>query len=266
MISGKKFMDESTEKNDMPVSGAELASVDNLPPVELAASKKTAISLDKLLMPVAILIAGVMISGTVLYTQMSKNGGLGLTDTTKPAKVLDVSVDDDPTLGNSKAKVTIVEFSDFQCPFCRRFWKETFPVLKNDYIDSGKVKFVYRDFPLQFHPGAEPAAQASECADDQGKFWEMHDKIFEEQEKQGSGTIQFGVTDLKKWARELGLNTAVFNQCLDSGKYKAEVAKDLADGQSYGVSGTPSFFINGKMLVGALPYENFKAEIEAALK
>ena len=111
-----------------------------------------------------------------------------------------------------------------------------------------------------------PSAQAAECADDQGKYWEMHDKIFAEQEKLGQGTVQFTVQNLKKWAFEIGLNTANFNRCLDSGKYKAEVDKDTADGNAAGVSGTPSFFVNGWLTVGAQPYSVFKGLIEEELK
>ena len=110
-----------------------------------------------------------------------------------------------------------------------------------------------------------PAAQATECAEEQGKFWEMHDKIFSEQEKQGKGTVQFGVVDLKKWAKEIGLDVGKFNSCLDSGKYAEEVKNDLNDGQTAGVNGTPGFFINGRLVVGAQPFSVFKAIIDEEL-
>lgn len=178
-----------------------------------------------------------------------------------------VSADDDPLLGNANAKVTIIEFSDFQCPFCRRHYTQTLPQLKKEYIETGKVKYVYRDFPLtQIHPAAVPAAEAAECADEQGKFWELHDKIFDEQNKQGVGTVQFGIEDVKKWASEVqGLDVAKLNQCLDSGKYTQEVQKDLADGLQAGVGGTPTFYINGRELVGAQPFSAFKSTIDAEL-
>ena len=178
---------------------------------------------------------------------------------------MDVSVDDDAFLGDEDAPVVVIEFSDFQCPFCRSFWRDTLPEIKSQYIDTGKVKFVYRDFPLDFHPGAMPAAQATECAEDQGKFWEMHDKIFIEQDKQGGGTIQFGIDDLEKWASEMGLNTGDFNSCLDSQKYAEEVKKDSNDGRLAGVSGTPSFSINGRLIVGAQPFSAFKSIIDEEL-
>ena len=225
----------------------------------------------KLILPGSILIAAILISGSLLYTRTgaSKNlagTNLGGQQAPQAGAKVNVSADDDPFLGNEKAKVTVIEFSDFQCPFCRAMWRNTLPQIKKDYIDTGKIKFVYRDFPLGFHPGAIPAAEGSECARDQGKFWEMHDKIFEEQDKQGQGTIQFGKPDVVKWASEIGLNMSQFNQCLDSGKYKAEVEKDIADGTAAGVSGTPSTFVNGRILVGAQPYSSFKALIEEELK
>ena len=183
-----------------------------------------------------------------------------------PSGIVDVSADDDPFMGDKNAPVTIIEFSDFQCPFCRRFWSDTLSQIKTQYIDTGKVKLVYRDFPLDsIHPGAKPAAEAAECAEDQGKFWEMHDKIFEEQNKQGQGTVQFGVTDLKNWAGELGLDQDKFDSCLDDGKYADEVAKDFQDGAQAGVQGTPSFFINGKQLSGAQPFAAFQQAIDAEL-
>ena len=182
-----------------------------------------------------------------------------------------VSIDDDPKLGNANAPVTVIEFSDFQCPFCRRSYTDMLPQLKQEYVDTGKVLFVYRDFPLSsIHPAATPAALAAECADDQGKFWDYHNKIFDEQNKQGQGTIQFSVDDLKTWAVDIGLNTATFNSCLDSQKYKSEVEKDFQDGATAGVSGTPTFFIGNSRdgytaIVGAQPYAVIKQEIEDAL-
>lgn len=183
-----------------------------------------------------------------------------------------VSVDDDPVLGREDAPLTIIEFSDFQCPFCRTFWSRTLDQLTTNYIDTGRIKFVYRDFPISsIHPGAQPAAEATECADDQGKYWEMHDKIFERQNEQGRGTVQFDVADLKAWAAEIGLNMEEFNDCLDSGKYAQEVQKDLLDGQRAGVRGTPTFFIGTEQdgyveLVGAQPYAAFRQVIEAELE
>ncbi len=165
--------------------------------------------------------------------------------------------------GKTDAKVTVVEFSDYQCPFCRKSFNEVIPALFKDYVDSGKVRFIFKDFPLSFHPNAPKYAEAARCAGDQGKYFEMHDKIFQEQEKLGQGTVDLPFD--KKWAVELGLDAASFNSCLDSGKYTKAVQQDFADGVAVGVSGTPTFFINGQAIVGAQPYAVLKQAIDAAL-
>lgn len=219
----------------------------------------------KLFLPVSILFAALLISGAIFYTKGYNTANIG-SGAPKSGETIKVSTDDDAFMGAKNAKVVLVEFSDFQCPFCRRFWKETLPSIKKDFIDTGKIKFVYRDFPLNFHPAALPSAQGSECAREQGKYWQFHDKIFQEQDSKGEGTITFTITDLKQWAAKIGLNAGEFNSCLDSGKYTDEVQKDYNDGVKYGVSGTPTVFVNGKSIVGAQPYEVFKAAIEEALK
>ena len=175
------------------------------------------------------------------------------------APVVDVSADDDPVKGNANAPVTIIEFSDFQCPFCAKFFTETLSLIDEKYINTGKVKLVYRDFPLEnIHPQATPAAQAAECADEQGKYYEYHDKLFENQQL-------LSLDNYKRWAVELGLDAKQFNDCVDSKKYASEVQKDLADGSAAGVTGTPAFFINGKSVSGAQPFTVFEALIEAEL-
>jgi len=165
---------------------------------------------------------------------------------------------DDPMKGSADAPVTIIEYSDFQCPFCARFWSQTLPQLQEEYIDTGKVKLIYKDFPLSFHENAQKAAEAGECADDQGMFWEYHDMIYENQNA-------LSVSNLKSYAKDLGLDTSEFNDCLDSEKYEDEVKEDFKEGQAAGVSGTPAFFINGKSLVGAQPFSEFKKVIDAEL-
>ena len=177
-----------------------------------------------------------------------------------------VGVDDDPVLGDAKAKVTIIEFGDYQCPSCRAFWQDVEPRMKKEYIDTGKVKLVFRDFPIvEIHPEAIVAAIAAQCAVDQGKYWAMHDKIYREQYNKGEGLIRFKVADLKKWAKDLRLDTAAFDTCLDAGRYKDEVAKDKSDGDNVGVHGTPSFFINGRFVGGVQPYPVFKKIIDEEL-
>lgn len=197
-----------------------------------------------------------------LHTLGSKHSGstapLLQADLQAPQPPTQVSVDDDPMKGDKNAPVTIVEFSDFQCPYCARFHLDTFPQIDKDYIQTGKVRFVYRDFPLPFHTNAEKAAEAAECAHEQGKFWEYHNKIFENQKS-------LSMESLKQWAKDLGLDVVRFNSCLDSGKMAVEIQKDAQEGASYGVSGTPAFFVNGQLLSGAQPYTNFKQLIDQQL-
>lgn len=222
--------------------------------------------LNALFLPVAIVIAGLVIGGAIVF---SNKGGDNADDLKGKAgqavnsneavnepEVVDVSADDDPIKGDKDAKVTIVEFSDFECPFCGKA-EPTLKKILEKY--QGKVKLVYRDFPLAMHKNAQKAAEASQCANDQGKYWEYHEKLYANQKA-------LTLADLKKYAADLGLNSAKFNECLDSDKYADEVKKDLADGESYGVDGTPAFFINGVKLVGAQPYEEFEKIIEAELK
>jgi protein-disulfide isomerase len=225
--------------------------------------------------PIAILIGAVMISGSILYNGSGGGASIfgsdGESDAPSDAKVAikDPSVliqKDDPVLGRDDAPVTIVEFSDFQCPFCRSFWSGAYAEIKTQYIDTGKVRLIFRDWPLSFHSAAKPSALAANCAHEQGKFWQYHDKMFSEQAKQGQGTVSYGIPELKRWAAEIGVDAAKFNACLDASTYAAEVDQDIADGNKYGVSGTPSFFINGKLVVGAQPFPAFKTAIDAALQ
>ena len=174
-----------------------------------------------------------------------------------PSEII-LGLDDDPKLGDDNAKVSIVEFSDFECPFCGNFVRETFEDLKREYIDTGKVSFVFKNFPLNTHKNAMIAALASECANEQGKFWEYHNKLFRSQKS-------LEKKDLKEYAADLKLDTAKFNTCLDSEKYKDEVSKDIEEGTGLGVRGTPTFYINGRALSGALPLEEFENVINEEL-
>jgi len=176
-----------------------------------------------------------------------------------PSVNMKALVDDDAVLGDKNAPVTIVEFSDYECPFCGRFYSQTEGQIKSEYIDTGKVKLIYRDFPLlRLHKNAQKAAEAAECAGEQDKYYEMHDMLFE-------NGVTGGVTTFKGYAKSLGLDTAKFDKCLDSGAMTKEIAKDVADAQAVGVQGTPAFYINGKLISGAQPYSVFKTAIDSAL-
>ena len=176
-------------------------------------------------------------------------------------------------LGSDNATVILVEFSDYQCPFCRRFWLQNFPVLKKEFVDTGKVQVVYRDFPLDFHPAAEISAESVYCAGEQNKSWELHDLIFSEQTKVSSnGIVQYTESDIKQWVKELDIDTTAFEDCLDSGKYAKAVADSHNEGIALGIRETPSFIIgkrSGTNIVpidGALPYGTFRATIDQLLQ
>lgn len=228
-------------------------------------------------------LVAVLIIGVIFMFTGNTNGNVAQ-DNVQPTEedpVVRASLDNDAVLGNENAPVTIIEFSDYQCPFCRKFWTETYPSVKSDYIDTGKVKLVFRDFPLSsIHPAAQPSAEAAECVREKGgdeAYYKMHDKLFSEQNILDSGSAQGPVTttvsytndDLKAWAKELGYN---IDSCLDSGKYRSEVQKDLADATSSGFQGTPGFVVmksgdkEGLALRGAYPYDAFQQAIEAALQ
>jgi protein-disulfide isomerase len=187
---------------------------------------------------------------------------------TPPVKI---SLDDDPIIGNPDAPITIVEFSDFQCPFCARFHTQTLPSILDEYIDQGKVKLVFRDFPIQsIHPNALPASVAAECANDQNKFREMHDKLFEKQNEWNKLETAEALSLFSQYASDFEIDQEIFDSCLTSGKHIPEIQKDLTDGRDYGVTGTPGFFIGNEQigfveLKGAQPFESFKKVIDAQL-
>jgi protein-disulfide isomerase len=165
-----------------------------------------------------------------------------------------------PALGSATAPVTIVEFSDFQCSFCKKFWAETLPKLNETYIKKGQVSFAYRHFAILGKQSIE-AAKGSECASEQGKFWEYHDRLFKNQ-----GGLSFTNAKLKQYAQESGLKINSFSQCLDSDKYLKKVEGETSVAGFLGTRGTPTFFVNGRRLVGAQPYETFQKVITEELK
>lgn len=158
------------------------------------------------------------------------------TETTIPTGTVGVGAY--PGLGSDDAKVRFVEFSDFECPFCGRHVMQTIPSVKSNYVQTGKVKYYYRDFPLSFHPYALPSAHAARCANEQGKFWEMHDILFEKQESLSGGLAKF-----QEFAVSFGLDNATFTECFENEEYASGIAKDFQDGQNVGVRGTPSNFV-----------------------
>lgn len=196
-----------------------------------------------------------------------------LPEDTGPVKV---SIDDDPILGDKNAPLTMIDFSDYECPFCKRYFDETFAQIKKDYIDTGKIKYVYRDLPLPFHdPLATLEAVAANCAREQGDdttYFAYHDEIFARTKSNGNGLAK---EDLSTIATDLGLNLNTFQSCVDTESNKDEVQKDVADATKVGASGTPTFFIGkstsdgvieGTKIVGAQPFSAFKTIIDQQLK
>jgi protein-disulfide isomerase len=172
-----------------------------------------------------------------------------------------------PAMGQPDAPITIVEFSDYQCPFCQQFAESTLPLLKAEYIDSGKVRYVYRDLPLDLHPFARKAAEVALCAGEQGKYWAMHDILFRNQQS-------FANSVFSEYAVSLDLDSLLFEECLDSARYRQEIQNELIEGQRLGIQGTPTFFIGrsesdesivGRPLVGAQPYPVFRKLIDEEL-
>ena len=183
-----------------------------------------------------------------------------------PSEPIDIVKE--PFKGPANAKVAIIEFSEFECPFCARYGRDTYPQIMKEYVDTGKVKYVWRDYPLGFHKNAQKAAEAAHCAGEQGKFWEMHDRLFANQQN-------IAPADLPKHAEALQLNASLFQQCVDSGRFAADIRKDMDVATGAGISGTPTFLIgtvqpNGsvkvtKKLVGAKPFAEFKAALDTLL-
>lgn len=237
--------------------------------------------------PIAIIVAGMLLSAGLYFGLQSNNSQTsgGGSDTNNPTvakemptqapSIVDVSIDDDAVKGDANAPVTIIEFSDYECPYCKRYVQQTYPDIIKDYIDTGKVKYVFRDLPLNFHdPAATKEAIAANCARDQGDdetYFKFHDLIFENTASNGTGIPDDKLVEL---AESIGLDGNKFKACVDDEEFKDEVSKDLDDAQKAGATGTPTFFIGkstdngtikGEMLVGAQPYAAFKAVIEKYL-
>lgn len=169
----------------------------------------------------------------------------------------DVPEDDDPVYGPDDAPITIIEFSDYQCPYCQRWHEQVFLRLRDEYPET--VRVVFRDFPLtSIHPEAIPAAEAANCADEQDAYWEYHDALF-------SGQYGLGSEAYLSYASELELDTDSFEECLESGRHNEEVMADFSYAAGLGVQSTPTFFLNGIPIVGAQPYEVFQQIIEQEL-
>lgn len=182
---------------------------------------------------------------------------------TQPTGPVNVGVGQFPALGKSSAPVTVIEFADLRCPFCEQFFTQVEPQIIKDYVNTGKVKFYFRDFAF-LGPASTLAGQAAYCAQQQGKFWQFHDWMYQNQADE-SNTDFYTADKLETYAANLGMNKTTFTSCLNSSAAQASVQQDLTDGQTAGVNGTPTVFVNGTAIVGAQPYANFKTAIDQAL-
>ncbi len=180
------------------------------------------------------------------------------------AALLEVPIDDPRALGSPSAPVTIIEYSDFECPFCGQFFRETRPQIEEQYVKTGIVRMVYRDYPLPSHRSALLAAVASRCAANQGKFWEMYNQLFSTHQEEWGGVPNRDRDVLIEFATNLGLDTAAFEVCLDDEQVAQAVQQEAANAEQLGINSTPNFFVNGQLIRGALPFATFQRLIEAA--
>ncbi len=202
----------------------------------------------------SILLAGLIIGGAIIY-QPGKAPAYQAQAINNPV----VTVDDDFVLGSADAPVTMVVFGDYQCPYCKQAADTSEKQVRDEYVATGKVKIVFRDYPLDnIHPFARPAAEAAQCAGAQGKYWEYHDALYARQ-------TELGKLDFTALAGELKLDTKAFGACVSANTFTDEVQKDQDAGVALGVDGTPATFINGTLIGGAYPYETYKKVIEKAL-
>lgn len=274
----------------MAKSKAKATQASKEAPRNVTSGELVNVDIQPFLTPGAILLGSIIIAVSIYFSFNGVNlgtkkitGGTTVTDTSVPdttvgSEVATTNIDDDAVLGDiSTAKVAIVEFSDYECPFCKTFHEDTFAQIKKDYIDTGKAIFVYRDFPLSFHePKATEAANAAQCIFDQGgdeKYYAFHDKYFANTATNGAG-LKAPVT-LQTIAQEIGgIDMAKFNDCVANQSFKDEIAKDTSDGTASGVTGTPGFIVgvfdsegnvDGVSIPGAQSYSVFQQTIEAQL-
>lgn len=221
---------------------------------------------------ILLLVSTFLLGYLLARVQLLEKGAVAGTETAVPtgaqpqgpAAKVDVKEGHLPALGKKDAKVTIVEFADFRCPFCERFFTETEPQIIKDYVDTGKAKLVFRHFAF-LGQASVVAANAAECANEQNKFWDFYNYLYGNQPPE-SDTSMYNTDSMTQAAGTIGLDTDSFRTCLDSNKYNDKVDKDLSEAKTAGVNATPTFFVNGRSIIGAQPYSNFKTLIEEELK
>lgn len=235
-------------------------------------------------LPISILVAAVLIGGSLvfasLYHPVSAPAGTAVapaatgTAPTGPSATTTAAImalgPRDAILGNANAPVTLIEYGDYQCPFCTRFFSQTQPQVVKNYIDTGKVRMVFRNFPF-LGPESTAAAEAAECAESQNKFWPYHDALYQAKvndEAKGGGENDGALnrTLFLSLAQQVGLNIPEFTNCIDTNKYASLVSQERQTASADGIGSTPSFFVNGTAILGAQPYSAFQSVIDAAIK
>jgi len=253
---------------------------------EVGAAVEKAVEKKDRFLPISILIAAILIGGALVFSSLYHGGGTGAAVTppapaignqggapapsaTTTAAIMQLGTRD-AILGSANAPVTIVEYGDYQCPYCAQFFAQTEPSIISNYVNSGKVRMVFRNFAFL---GAEStaAAEAAECAEDQNKLWAYHDALYGAKvgDEQKGGTEDDGFYNralFLKLAGNVGLDIPTFTSCIDSNKYATQVAKEQAAASAAGVGSTPTFYVNGTQILGAEPYASFQAAIESALQ
>lgn len=225
-------------------------------------------------LPMSILIAAVIIGGSVVFaaTRGGTAAPVAVGQNPAPAPTVQAQVppigERDVVLGNPNAPVTLIEYGDYQCPFCGRMFSQVEPQLRTDYINTGKVKMVFRNFQF-LGPESVAAGEAAECAEDQNKFWAYHDALYTAKvgdAANGEDDGFFSRAELLKLAQQVGLDTPSFTSCIDSNKYASQIQKDKTDASAIGVNSTPTSYVNGVQVLGAQPYSAFQTVIKAALQ
>lgn len=238
--------------------------------------------MDRFLIPFSIIIAGIIIAGAVLFSgsNFSWPGVMGFSSVKKtdlastnppssqttppvPTKPINVEIGTNPIQGSESAKVAVVEFGDYQCPYCGQFHAVILPQLIKDFVNKGLIKFAFRDLAFLGQESLD-AALAARCANDQGKFWAYHDKLYNSQKGENQGA--FTLANLKKFASQLGLDAGKFNSCLTQRTHDSEIRNDGLAAQSYNVNSTPTVFINSQLVANWQNYEGLKTQIEAGLR
>jgi len=260
-------------------SSAKSAPVKKIAPVTQAAPKQKMVT-KYFYTTVSLFILGIILgyflgrSATIVETEQVLPNLISNVKSTSVSQTMQstqeegkISIDDDAILGDRKAKVTIVEFSDYACPTCKKAFDTVFEPLRTNYIENGKVRYVLRDFPLEQHAMAPVAAQAAECAGEQDKYFDMHDKLFIGQKDWvGKTRADDAIVIFRKYAAEIKLNTSDFDECMKTNMMESEVAHDISDGELYGVTATPTYFINNTLYKGIQNYDAIKAVLDADLE